>query len=297
MLTITHNPSLATRTTLRLGGTAIAEVVLTEAVDCCRLEAALKEWGGQPVILGGGSNTLAADGTLPIVLIRPHFTHPARIVAEADKTVYVRVGAGVRLPRLIGQCAAWGLSGLEGLCGIPGAVGGAVAMNAGSFGTEIGPLLHSVRIFAPGRGIVDVDATYLRCAYRSLTIEGLNGVFLLIQVTFALTRKTRSGITQAMRHNFFKKKSTQPLTAQSAGCIFKNPAPDMPAGLLLDRAGFRGKKLGGMAFSALHANFLINEGTGSAAAAFELMGQAREAVLSRFSVHLVPEVRLLCPPF
>lgn len=296
MLRLTASPLLAERTTLRLGGPALAEISLDEAVDCFRLPATLKELGGSPLVLGAGSNVLAADGALPLVLIRPRFMGAPRVLEERGEQVLVRVGAGVRLSRLLGQCAAWGLSGLEGLCGIPGTVGGAVAMNAGSFGSTVGPHLHAIRIYSPAVGVVDINSDYLRFAYRFMEIKGLSTWFLVIHATFTLTRLPRNGITESMRCNILKKKSTQPLQAWSAGCVFKNPSPVQPAGMLLEQAGFKGKKLGGMAFSEVHANFLINEGTGSATAALELMAQACDTVRQRFDVELEPEVRVLsCP--
>ena len=129
-------PSLAERTTLRLGGTAIAELVLEDAADLAALPERLRALGGSPLILGAGSNILARDGDLPLVLLRPRFMRGPEIAGEKDGKILVRVGAGVPLPRLLRFCAGQGLSGLEGLVGIPGSVGGAVAMNAGSFGTE-----------------------------------------------------------------------------------------------------------------------------------------------------------------
>ena len=96
-----------------------------------------------------------------------------------------------------------------------------------------------------------------------------------------------------MRLNYFKKKSTQPVLAWSAGCAFKNPSPELPAGKLLDEAGFRGKRLGGMAFSPMHANFLVNEGKGSASAACELLAQAQEAVQRRNGIGLHLEIQVL----
>lgn len=293
MLDITHTPSLAERTTLRLGGKAIAEIRVSEAVDALKVGAVCEGLGGSPFVLGAGSNLLAEDGNLPVVLVRPLFIKTlSASEGEGGKTL-VRAGSGVRLPRLLGKCAGWGLSGLEGLCGIPGTVGGAVAMNAGSYGCETGAHIHSVRVFSPALGVVDVAADYLHFGYRQMGIVGLNTWFLVIHVTFALTPLARNGITKAMRHNFFKKKSTQPVTAWSAGCIFKNPAPDAPAGKLLEEAGFKGKKLGGMAFSSVHANFLVNEGRGSATAAFDLLAQAQEAVKTRSDIVLEREVKVL----
>lgn len=293
MLQVIHEPVLAERTTLRLGGTAIAEIRVSEAVDAFKVKAVCEQLGGTPMVIGAGSNLLAADGDLPVVLVRPLFTKTLSLREDEDGTPLVRVGGGVRLPRLLGKCASWGLSGLEGLCGIPGTVGGAVAMNAGSYGCETGQCLHSLRIYSPALGLVDVPAKYLKFGYRHLEISGLNTWFFVVYATFALTPSPMDGITKAMRHNFFKKKSTQPVTAWSAGCVFKNPSSQDSAGKLLKKAGFKGKKLGGMAFSPLHANFLINEGKGSATAAFDLLAQAQEAVLAQSGIALEREVKVL----
>lgn len=285
-------PSLAERTTLRLGGTAIAELVLDDVADLAALPGRLRALGGSPLILGAGSNILARDGALPLVLVRPRFMQGPDVVGEKDGKVLVRVGAGVPLPRLLRFCAARALSGLEGLVGIPGSVGGAVAMNAGSFGAETCKNIELIQIFngETTRGFT-VDA--LQYGYRTLSIPEEKKGFMVVEATFGLTESARDGISKRMRHNFFEKKSKQPVTAWSAGCAFKNPAPDMPAGRLLEQAGYKGKKLGGMAFSTLHANFLINEGGGSADAALALLREAREAVLQRFGFALEPEVRIV----
>lgn len=288
-------PSLAERTTLRLGGTAIAELILESAADCAALPERLRALGGSPLILGAGSNILALEGELPLVLVRARFVHGPEIAGEEGGQILVRAGAGVPLPRLLRFCAGHGLSGLEGLVGIPGSVGGAVAMNAGSFGTEICKNIKQIKISVNG-AIRSVKASELQYAYRSLYIPEEKTGFMVVEAIFSLTRSARDGISKRMRHNFFEKKSKQPVTAWSAGCVFKNPAPDMPAGKLLELAGCKGKKLGGMAFSNLHANFLINKGTGSATAALALLLEAREAVRRRFDLALEPEVRITpCP--
>ena len=292
-------PLLSERTTLRLGGTAIAELVLETHEDALALPEHLARLGGEPLFIGRGSNLLAGDGELPLVLVRPHFTGGPEIIGEEQGRVFVRAGAGVPLPRLLRFCAAHGLSGLEGLTGIPGSVGGAVAMNAGSFGTETCARVERLTIAAGGR-ILEVEAPSLRSAYRSLDIlDGKGGKmsdFLVLQAIFGLTRATKDGIAKSMRLNFFEKKSKQPVTAWSAGCAFRNPAPGVAAGRLLEQAGFRGRRLGGMAFSPMHANFLVHEGGGSAGAALTLLHEAREAVRRRFGHELVPEVRIVpCP--
>lgn len=288
-------PFLAPRTTLRVGGTAIAEIILERSEDFYLLPDKLKALGGTPLVLGAGSNILAQDGELPLVLIRPFFNDGPVIVGEHEGKVLVRAGAGVPMARLLRFCAVNGLSGLEGLVGIPGSVGGAVAMNAGSHGTETCKNIYNIQIFVDNT-IERINENALQYGYRTLNISGKKNDFIVLEATFGLTVAERDGICNCMRHNFFKKKSKQPVTAWSAGCVFKNPTPEMSAGRLLDEAGFKGRQLGGMAFSSLHANFLINEGKGSATAALALLQEARQAVRQRFGIELEPEVRIVpCP--
>ena len=288
-------PFLAPRTTLRIGGTAIAELVLERHEDLYLLTDKVKALGGKPLVLGAGSNILAQDGELPLVLIRPFFNDGPLIVGEHEGKVLVRAGAGIPMARLLRFCAVNGLSGLEGLVGIPGSVGGAVAMNAGSHGTETCKNIYNIQAFVDNT-IQRISVDALQYGYRTLRINGKKNDFIVLEATFGLTRTARDGICSCMRHNFFEKKSKQPVTAWSAGCVFKNPSPEMSAGRLLDEAGFKGRKLGGMAFSSLHANFLINEGRGSATAALALLQEARQAVRQRFGIELEPEVRIVpCP--
>jgi UDP-N-acetylmuramate dehydrogenase len=280
-------------TTLRLGGRAAAEFRLDgeeELDDCGRRIGAL----GLPVyVLGGGSNILAREGELPLLLVRPAFRQDPEILGEEGGKVIVRAGAGVRLPRLLARCAAWGLSGLEGLAGIPGTVGGAVAMNAGACGCETAPLLQGLRIWSPGEGLKNLSPGQWKFAYRYFGLTEMTEFFFILSASFCLTRASSSGIRESMRLNYFKKKSTQPLLAWSAGCAFQNPSPEISAGKLLDEAGFRGKRLGGMVFSPLHANFLVNEGRGSPSAALELLDQAGEAVRRRSGISLHLEIKVL----
>jgi UDP-N-acetylmuramate dehydrogenase len=205
----------------------------------------------------------------------------------------VRAGAGVSLKRLAARCAAWGLSGLEGLTGIPGTVGGAVAMNAGSFGTETARLLHGLLVWTPETGVATLRPGDWTFAYRHFALTRKKVYFFILAAIFHLTKSQSGVIRNSMTLNFFQKKSTQPLSSWSAGCAFKNPPAGPAAGKLLEEAGFKGKRLGGMAFSTVHANFLINEGAGSANAAFELLEEAREAVFRRNGIQLQTEIRIL----
>ena len=127
-------PLLSERTTLHLGGPALVELQPENEEEAQALPERVRHWGGKPFVIGAGSNLLVRDEEQPLTLIRPCFREGPEIVGEEGDRVLVRAGAAVPLPRLLRFCAVQGLGGLEGLVGIPGSVGGAVSMNAGSFG-------------------------------------------------------------------------------------------------------------------------------------------------------------------
>lgn len=292
-LALIRSPRLSERTTLRLGGTALAEAVVFAEADLDQLARELPGLGGRPLALGAGSNLLALDGELPLVLIRP-VNNAAPDVRQLPGGALLRVGAGFGLPRLIGLCQRLGLSGLENLTGIPGRVGGAVAMNAGSYGMETGQALSRVRLWTPEGGLFWREAKDCSFGYRRFDpCLGAAASFCLIwEAEFLLAADEGANIRARMEATYARKKASQPVTARSAGCVFKNPEGNS-AGRLLDEAGLRGKALGGMAFSAVHANFLVNQGGGTSAQALELIDMGKSAVRAAHGVELELEVVVL----
>lgn len=300
-------PLLADRTTLKLGGRAMAEIVVRESPDLDDLAGVLAEQtarlGGRPLILGQGSNILAADRKLDLLLVRlegggdPEILErdeqESRFLGTNREGVRIRVPGALRLPRLLGWCAARGLSGLEPWSGIPGSVGGAVAMNAGSYGLEMAQVLERVLIWTPDRGGQWLDADNLLFGYRRFESRLEDAVQLVLAAELRVERSVMDEVRSRMRGWYDRKKRSQPITMASAGCVFKNPDPEHPAGRLLEQAGFRGFRRGNMGFSEQHANFLINLGGGRADDAFALLDLARERVVSRFGLELKTEVRVL----
>jgi len=185
-----------------------------------------------------------------------------------------------------------GLSGLEGLAGIPGTVGGAVAMNAGSYGRETAEVLSRVRLWDAAGGLRWIGPAQWKAQYRGFVPTGCVAPWLVLEAELVLTVATPEVVRAAIDANLAKKKATQPVSAATCGCVFKNPE-GASAGKMLDELGFRGRSLGGVCFSAMHANFLVNEGNGTAKAALELIAMAREAVLGRFGVELELEVKVV----
>ena len=289
-----RNPSLSAITTLGLGGTCSLELTVSSRDDLAAMDDRLRELGLPVYVVGRGSNIFGLDGSHEAVLVRPAFTDGPAVLGDetADGGVLVSCGAGISLPVLLAFLREKGLSGMEGLAGIPGTVGGAVAMNACSFGTSTAESLDSVEIWSGGR-LVRLTPDACETGYRHFRPRGLAGSFLVVSAVFRLSRSTSQDVAAGMQHNFQMKKSRQPITARSAGCVFRNPACGVSAGALLERAGFRGRRKGSVALSEQHANFLVNLGGGTSAEALALLEEARTAVRAMAGVELDFEVRFL----
>lgn len=285
-------PNLSALTTLHLGGEAEVLLVPETREELPLVGRKAKGLGMPLYVLGRGSNFLAHDGDLPVVLASMRAFSEIKIIEEDEEKAILQAGAGAPLKRLLRFCLENGLSGLEGLVGIPGSVGGACAMNAGSFGVEIGAHILSLECL-DGEKIKEVQASGLELGYRHLSVKNCQELPIVISATFTLTRKGKRAIFQSMNLKYFEKKSRQPLGVWSAGCAFKNPSGALSAGKLLDMAGYRGKSKGGMIFSAKHANFLVNQGSGTASQALELMEEAIDAVKAMSGITLEPEVRFI----
>lgn len=289
-----RNPSLSAITPLGLGGTCSLELTVSSRDDLAAMDDRIRELGLPVYVVGRGSNIFGLDGSHEAVLVRPAFTDGPAVLGDetADGGVLVSCGAGISLPVLLAFLREKGLSGMEGLAGIPGTVGGAVAMNAGSFGTSTAESLDSVEIWSGGR-LVRLTPDACETGYRHFRPRGLAGSFLVVSAVFRLSRSTSQDVAAGMQHNFQMKKSRQPITARSAGCVFRNPACGVSAGALLERAGFRGRRKGSVALSEQHANFLVNLGGGTSSEALALLEEARTAVRAMAGVELDFEVRFL----
>ncbi|WP_298069053.1 FAD-binding protein [uncultured Mailhella sp.] len=302
---IEDRPALAPLTTLRLGGRALAAVRLERLEELSRLPETLKRIGGSPHVLGGGSNLLIEDGELPIVVVRPLIgtgdkDEPQPLGRESEHcgtegNLLFRVDAGMRVPHLLSWCVRHSLAGLEGLVGVPGRVGGAIAMNAGAYGCSVAPLLRSLTVFTPERGVHILRPDGWKSAYRRFCLKEDCSWFMILSAVLALHVSTPPALKSVFRENFRRKKANQPLREHTAGCVFKNPEGDS-AGRLLDAAGMKGVRRGAFFFSPVHANFLVHDVRsgilGTSADALALIAEARQRVKERFGVTLDLEVRV-----
>jgi UDP-N-acetylmuramate dehydrogenase len=273
-------------TSLRVGG-AIDWVISPETEEKAaqlvhELERADIAWRA----LGSGSNVLADDREHHYVVLslkelkgEPRFDG-----------VCVSVSAGYSLPRLCIDAARRGLSGIEGLGGIPGTVGGALWMNAGAYGHEIGTVTESVRVARAGR-VVSIPGSEVQWNYRHTSFrEGE----LLLGATLRLQEDEPEKIRARMDEAKQKRLSTQPHGARSAGCFFKNPpGSKVGTGKMIDEMGMKGARRGGAVVSPVHANFIVTEGENARAAdALALAEEIRERVRREHGIELEYEVEL-----
>src|SRR6266849_4085413 len=236
--------------------------------------------------LGSGSNVLADDGAHHYVILSVKELKADPVFQGAR----VSVSAGYSLPRLCIDSARRRLSGIEGLSGIPGTVGGALWMNAGAFGQEIGTVVETVRVARGGR-LVEVPGSEVKWNYRHTSFrEGE----LLLGASLLLHAGNPAEIRARMEEAKSKRMATQPHGARSAGCFFKNaPASPIGTGKMIDNLGMKGTRRGGAVVSPKHANFIVTEGEDAKAAdALALAEEIRERVKREQGIDLEYEVEL-----
>jgi len=282
MREVEYGVPAASLTSMGVGGTVDRLYRPATAGDALKfLDLAVSE-GAVPRFLGAGTNLLVGDAGLRDPIVCTAAMHGCRILSWGR----VRAEAGVLLPRLIARTAREGLSGLERLAGIPGTVGGALFMNAGGGGAQIGDAVENVEVAIPGHGIQILERDQVRFDYRRTSLKG----FLILAATFRLSPEDPQVLRDRIRDVMERKRRTQPQKVRSAGCFFKNPGK-VAAGLLIDRAGCKGMRVGGAMVSHVHGNFLINLGDATAGDVMGLATRVRDAVREAFGVRLGMEVK------
>ena len=282
---VSENEPLAPRTTFRIGGAARFYAEPSDEIELVAFLRTARERGIRVLRLGGGSNLLVADEGVDALVLRLGSGFD-RATADDDDPTLLRVGAAMPLAKALREAERRGLSGLEPWGAIPGTVGGAAAMNAGSPALGILDLAEEIRL-------VDADGgTILRrgewtYGYR----DGGTGGRWVTEVAFRLTPDEPAEIREQTLEAALEKRVSQPLSERSAGCVFRNP-PGHSAGRLLDQAGLKGRCRGDAMVSAKHANFIVNRENATAADVLGLADEMREAVRRAHGVELVFELTI-----
>jgi UDP-N-acetylmuramate dehydrogenase len=274
--------SLAEQTSLGIGG-ATDELLLRRYETIPEVMRLLANENIPHRFLGGGTNVLISDGELPWIILHLPAARPGmRVEGNA-----AYVDASADLGGMVTFCAKHDLGGMEGLIGVPGSVGGALRMNAGAYGTQIGPHVREVELYRAASGEIEtLRGAEIRFDYRHTSFAPDD---VMLRVKLELPSKPYQEILAGIRICNEKRRSSQPLNQKSAGCIFKNP-PGGSAGRMIDELGLKGHRVGDAMVSDRHANFFVNAGHASCSDMLNLIGDVRERVRSAYGIELENEV-------
>jgi UDP-N-acetylmuramate dehydrogenase len=279
-------------TTFRVGGPA---AVFVQTRSSSEMLAAIRAAHAHAVaitILGGGSNVLISDAGVGGLVIRPRGGSIRRI-----DDAHIEADAAVTINGLVRWTVTHGAAGLEAWAGTPGTVGGAVFGNAHFGGRLIGEHVTRVRLATRDGREHDAAASAMAFGYDRSRLQDTGEVLLAAE--FMIADGEPSVLRATARQSLAFRKRTQPLDTPSAGCVFQNPDPALDrlpegvpwsAGALVDRAGLKGCRIGGAMVSLTHGNFIVNDGSATAADIRRLIGRCRRVVRDRFGVELREEI-------
>lgn len=281
-----ENESLASKTTMRVGGVARYYAEPASVEDLVTLRRAAREAKVLIFYLGRGSNLIVMDTGYPGLVIRLSGGVWQEVRREGDSLI---ASAGARLKKVCAEAAKAGMSGFEFIEGIPGALGGSLRMNAGAMGGWVFDLVETVTCIEEDDTVVEHPVSFFNPGYRSCP-ELRTRVAIEARLVGGSNDQAEA-IRQNMSAYALKRRESQP-REPSAGCIFKNPEP-RHAGQLVDAAGLKGLSVGKAEVSSIHANFIVNKGGASASDVIELVRRIRSRVFDQEGVELEPEALLL----
>jgi UDP-N-acetylmuramate dehydrogenase len=287
------NEPLSAHTSFRIGGPADALVVPADREDLVALMREIAGKGLKFAILGGGTNLLVRDGGFRGVVISLERMDKISIVRQyrslggTFSVVYAEAGA--LLARLMNMAADNALTGMEFAAGIPGTVGGAVCMNAGTALGEIGDVIDTVTLLSPGGEQAVKHHDELGFGYRTAKIPPGH---VVLDIKLILRHGDRQSIREKVNELMEMRKERQPGGLPNAGSVFKNPL-DEAAGKLIEAAGLKGTTAGRAQVSEKHANFIVNLGGAKAKDVLALMEIIQQRVLETHKVRLEPEIKII----
>ena len=288
---IIRKESLAKHTTFRIGGPADYFLKPRSEEEIAGILACCKKWKVPCFVLGNGSNVLAEDeGYTGVILHVGKEFSSMEIKRNSDDSCIVRAGAGIMLSKLANEVAKEGLTGFEFAAGIPGMLGGAVAMNAGAYGGEIKDCIQWAKVVTLDGESKVLTKEELELGYRSSVIQKEG--YIVTEAEFLFLKGEQEKIYATMEDYQTRRKEKQPLEYPSAGSTFKRPEGYF-AGKLIEDAGLKGYRVGDIMVSDKHSGFVVNVGAGTSKDAHQLLEEVARIVFEKFHVVLEPEVRFL----
>jgi UDP-N-acetylmuramate dehydrogenase len=290
---VLRNEPLSRHTSFGIGGPAD---LLVYPADTADLVALLREIRAQElpfIVLGGGTNLLVRDGGFRGVAIGLRRLNAVKVEREyrslGGTYAVVSAEAGAVLAKVISFAANEALTGLEFATGIPGTIGGAVCMNAGTAEGEMGDVVETVTLLTPGGELATRSKEEMGFGYRTANVPAGH---VVLSARLQLRHDEKKKIEAKVKVLMEKRKDRQPWGQPNAGSIFKNPL-DESAGKLIESAGLKGKAVGGAQVSEKHANFIVNTGKATAADVLSLMEIMKQTVLEVHGARLEPEIKII----
>jgi UDP-N-acetylmuramate dehydrogenase len=287
---VSYKEPMARHTSYRIGGPALLYIECASLADINRCLDVFAVHGLSWCVVGKGSNLLVSDDGFngAIITLGPEFKHFSFPDETAGENLLV-AGAGVVLSNLVQSAFKGGYSGLEFSVGIPGTLGGALFMNAGSAAEWMGGIVESITVLRPGQGLVRYEAHELPWAYRR---SGIPSGEIIVEGRLKVAKGHLGHIRAKMEASLKRRRKTQPLTVPNAGSVFRNPL-EASAGQIIDALGLKGYRVGGASVSEMHANFIVNDGTATAADVIAIIMYIRERVKEKYGWELQPEIRFI----
>ncbi len=285
-----ENEVLARYTTVKVGGPADVLFFPSSIEDLMIAIQFCKKNQVPCFILGNGSNLLIRDEGIRGLVIRLHrCLNTFKVEKEEVNEVWIRAEAGLATPKLVEYCRQQGYSGIESLYGIPGTVGGAIVMNAGTREGEIGEVVEELAVLDASGEVKVYPKKKLHFEYRDLDIPRSE---IVLHVLLKLKKSTSEEVSNKL--SFFQKRrhETQPLDQANMGSVFKNP-PKKFAAQIIEELGLKGVRVGGARLSDKHSNWIVNEGGATAKDILALIGLIKDKVKEASGIKLETEVKIV----
>ena len=285
---VEHEP-LSKHTTIKVGGPADIYVEPKGIDQLMKVMDIIAEEKADWFIIGRGSNLLVRDGGVSGVVI-----NLAKGIDHLDiDGELIRAGGGYPLVKLATVISKKGLSGLEFAGGIPGSVGGAVFMNAGAHGSDMSRIVTRARVLFPDGTLTWLSNVEMHFSYRSSVLQKKRGI--VIEVEMKMSKGDKEQIIALMKKYKEYRRQTQPWSDPCCGSVFRNPLPDH-AGALIEKAGLKGKQIGGAQISKMHGNFIVNKGGATAKDILDLIALVKSEMKRLYGIDLKTEVEIIGKP-
>ncbi|MEW6410528.1 MAG: UDP-N-acetylmuramate dehydrogenase [Nitrospirota bacterium] len=286
---IRYNEPMSNHTSFRIGGPAEMMVFPDNLPELKHIVSDVRSKDQPVFILGKGTNLLVRDGGIKGVVINFMNLNSMKIVKECEHEILIYIQAGASISDLIRFSISHGFSGIEFLSGIPGSIGGAICMNAGTAEKGIGNIVETVTVLTENTLMRRLRKDELSFGYRSSNIQ--DG-WIILSTILKLVKDDPDRVKERVNKVLAERSANQPKWVLCAGSIFKNPS-GYTAGKIIDELGLKGKKIGGAEVSHVHANFIVNTGNATASDVIGLIGFIKKKVREARGIELELEIKIV----